>query len=41
MMDSFNTFIYKNIQKLKSETNLSIFNVLTNNNDIVFICPNL
>lgn len=40
-MSQFNAFIYKNIQRLKSETNLSIFNFLTNNSDIVLICPNL
>lgn len=36
-----NWLIYKGINLLKSTTNVSIFNFLTNNNDIVYICPNL
>lgn len=36
-----NWLIYKGINIFKSTTNVSIFNFLTNNNDIVYICPNL
>lgn len=40
-MDNLNSFLYKSIQKFKSETSLNIFNFVTNNNDIINICPNL
>ena len=40
-MNNFDSFIYNNISKFRSKTNLYIFNLLTNNNDIVNICPNL
>ena len=40
-MDNINSFIYRGIQKFKSETSLNVFNFLTNNNDIISICPHL
>lgn len=40
-MDNLNSFIYRGIQKMKSQTSLNIFNILTNNNDVITICPNL
>ena len=40
-LDSFDSFIFNNISKLRSKTNLYIFNLVTNNDDIVNICPNL
>jgi len=40
-MNNLDSFIYKNIQKFRSKTNLGVFNLLTNNNDLVNICPNL
>ena len=41
MNNSVNWLIYKGINIFKSKTSLSIFNLLTNNNDIIHICPNL
>ena len=41
MNSSVNWLIYKGINIFKSKTSLSIFNLLTNNNDIIYICPNL
>ena len=40
-MNNFDSFFYKIIQKVKSKRTLSIFNMITNNNDIVSIFPHL
>ena len=40
-MNNYESFIYKNIQKFKSSTNLKILNFMTNNSDIIYICPHL
>ncbi len=40
-MNKKDSFIYNTIQTFRSETSLSIFNFLTNNSDIINICPNL
>lgn len=37
-MSSWDSFVYQTIQKLKSKTSLSIFNTLTNNEDLIQIC---
>lgn len=37
-MSSWDSFVYQTIQKIKSKTSLSIFNTLTNNDDIIQIC---
>ena len=36
-----NDLIYKSIQLLKSKTSVKIVNYLTNNNDLIYICPHL
>ena len=37
-MSSWDSFVYQTIQKIKSKTTLSIFNTLTNNDDLIQIC---
>jgi len=37
-MSSWDSFVYKTIQKLKSKTSLTIFNTLSNNDDLIQIC---
>ena len=41
MGNKTNWLIHKGINLLKFKTNVSIFNLLSNNDDIVFICNNL
>ena len=40
-MNSWDSFIYKSIQKLKSKTSLKILNTLTNNDDLIQICDHI
>ena len=37
-MSSWDSFVYQTIQKLKSKTSLTIFNTLSNNDDLIQIC---
>ena len=36
-----NEFIFRSISFLKSNSAVNIFNFITNNNDLIYICPNL
>lgn len=40
-MSKINWLIYKGINLFKSQTSVNIFNLLTNNENLVQICPNL